>query len=273
MQEQAPIHVLVVEDEAVNRDVVCQMLRHFGHLVSAVESGREALAAIQASSYDLVIMDCRMEDLDGLEATRRLRAGAAGEQGRTIPIVALTAQAFAADREACFKAGMNDFLTKPVEVDALMAAVGRWGRCRAEVRAGQRAPLADTAMAASSLSDVFDHTVLAALPMVADGSQPEYGQAVLKLYLESLPKLLASIQQAVHTADTKTAQRVAHSLKSSSAAVGAMAMAACAAQAEAQLRAGQHDMSHLPARFDMELQRLLITLGSQQQNATSESAV
>lgn len=99
--QQAPLHVLVVEDEVVNRDVVCQILNYFGHQVTAVDSGMAALNAVRDAHYNVVVMDCRMHDMDGLETTRRLRAGEAGPDGIGIPIIALTAQAFAVDRDAC----------------------------------------------------------------------------------------------------------------------------------------------------------------------------
>lgn len=259
--QQAPLHVLVVEDEVVNRDVVCQILTYFGHQVSAVDSGPAALSAVRDVHYDIVVMDCRMHDMDGLETTRRLRAGEAGPGGISIPIIALTAQAFAVDRDACLAVGMNDFLTKPVDIDHLALAIERWGR---HPRHGERASPAQAAAesgAHGAAPTVFDPSVLAALPMVADGSQPDYGRIVLDLYFKSLPAQLNSIQHAASSGDTQTVQRTAHSLKSSSAAVGAMAMAACAGDAEVQLRRGNHDMSHLPSRFDKEYERLCAMLG------------
>jgi CheY-like chemotaxis protein len=239
--------------------VVCQILTHFGHQVHAVESGFAAMQAIAEQVYDVVIMDCRMVEMDGLETTRRLRAGQAGPQGLTVPVVALTAQAFAIDRQACLDAGMNDFLSKPVDIDDLLGAVTRWGR---QVRACSlpqmaRAPEFD----AIAGDEVFDSTVLAALPMVLDGSQPDYGEVVLSLYMDSLPAALDRIRQAAHSGQADTLQRLAHSLKSSSAAVGAMAMAALAAEIEASLQTGVTQMSSMPGRFDIEAQRLQTRLG------------
>ena len=121
MEQHRPLHVLLVEDEVVNSDVVCQILEHFGHRVHAVESGHAALRAISERTYDVVIMDCRMIEMDGLETTRRMRAGEAGPLGRSVPVVALTAQAFAADRQACMAAGMDGFLSKPLDPQALRA--------------------------------------------------------------------------------------------------------------------------------------------------------
>ncbi|WP_290640206.1 response regulator [Aquabacterium sp.] len=266
MQQQAPLHVLVVEDEIVNRDMVCHMLRHFGHQVSAVDGGRAALLAIQSTPYDVVIMDCRMDDMDGLETTRRLRAGDAGSAGRAIPIIALTAQAFSTDRDACLAAGMNDFLTKPVDIHQLMSAVahwGHWGQHNAGTEHDDAAHARHKSGRIVAAPQVFDQGVLAALPMVADGSQPHYGALVLDMYFKSLPDLLHTIRQAAIEGDTHKAQHAAHSLKSSSAAVGAFAMAACAANAEAHLRFGHQDMAHLPGQFDTEFDRLCHKLGRQ----------
>jgi len=122
----APIRILVVEDDPINRNIVCRLLAHAGWETVAAADGGEALATFEAGRFDLVLMDWQMPDMDGLEVTRRLRTGAAGPAGAMVPIVALTASAFAEDRAACLAAGMNDFLTKPVLADRLTAAVERW---------------------------------------------------------------------------------------------------------------------------------------------------
>jgi signal transduction histidine kinase/CheY-like chemotaxis protein len=118
--------VLVVEDDPVNQTIVASMLTQAGFSVEVAHDGYSALQTFGAMRFDLVLMDWQMPDMDGLEVTRRLRAGAAGGRGLTTPIVALTANAFAEDRAACLAAGMNDFLTKPVRVDQLVRTVNRW---------------------------------------------------------------------------------------------------------------------------------------------------
>ncbi len=118
--------VLVVEDDAVNQTIVASMLQQAGFSVEVASDGYSALHAFGAMRFDLVLMDWQMPDMDGLEVTRRLRAGAAGGRGTSTPIVALTANAFAEDRAACLAAGMNDFLTKPVLADQLVRTVNRW---------------------------------------------------------------------------------------------------------------------------------------------------
>ena len=118
-----PARVLVVEDNAVNRLVVQAMLERLGMAVVLAEDGAQAVAAVAAERFDLVLMDCQMPVMDGYEAARRIRA--AGADGARVPIVALTAHALAEDRQRCADAGMNDYLAKPVTGQALADALRR----------------------------------------------------------------------------------------------------------------------------------------------------
>jgi signal transduction histidine kinase/CheY-like chemotaxis protein len=119
------ISILVAEDNAVNQTIIEAMLRQLGHSITVVRNGREALNALAQDHFDLVLMDCNMPVLDGLEATRMLRAGAAGVRDTSIPVIALTANAMDGDREQCLAAGMNDFLAKPVSMASLRLAIER----------------------------------------------------------------------------------------------------------------------------------------------------
>lgn len=131
-------HVLVVEDDPVNRMIVCSMLQGAGCSFAAADGGHAALRLLGEQAFDVVLMDWQMPDLDGLEVTRRIRSGAAGERAAHVPIVAFTANAFAEDRRACLDAGMNDFLTKPVLATALVEIVQRWS-ARVEPAASEHA--------------------------------------------------------------------------------------------------------------------------------------
>ncbi|WP_128000882.1 ATP-binding protein [Piscinibacter defluvii] len=123
--------LLLAEDDLVNRMVVEEMLRGLGCEVVLAGDGEEACRALERGGYDLVFMDCHMPRVDGFEATRRIRAQEAGN-ARHVPIVALTADALAGDRERCLAAGMDDYLTKPVAKAQLAAAVRRWVSAGAE---------------------------------------------------------------------------------------------------------------------------------------------
>ncbi len=117
--------VLVAEDNAVNQMIIEAMLKQLGHAVVVAANGRKALELLAQDHFDLVLMDCNMPELDGLEATRRLRSGTNGVRDPNVTVIALTANAMDGDRETCLAAGMNDFLSKPVSLQALRQAIER----------------------------------------------------------------------------------------------------------------------------------------------------
>ena len=122
MVTRSDARLLVVEDNAVNMMVMQGVLGRLGYRqIDKARDGLEAVAKVAATTYDLILMDCQMPNLDGYDATRRLR-----EQGLRTPIIALTAHAMSGDREKCLAAGMDDYLSKPVAIDALAAALARW---------------------------------------------------------------------------------------------------------------------------------------------------
>ena len=279
----ATVHVLVVEDDALNQTIVCRLLSHGGCDSTAASDGAQALALLSARHFDLVLMDWQMPDMDGLEVTRRMRAGEAGPRGLKVPIVALTANAFAEDRAACLAAGMNDFLTKPVLADVLMLTVRRWA-LQAPARAldEHRPRLADggigpdragigTGVGAGASHvgavsvhgglgaprpAVFDPSVLAALPMVADGSEPQYAQELMAMFLDSLAQTLRDVDQAVSAADHGQLRLIVHSLKSSSATVGALELSWLAQTHEEHLRRGLAPVQALSQLLSQAVGRL-----------------
>jgi two-component system sensor histidine kinase/response regulator len=113
--------VLLVEDDAVNQRIAMMFLRKNGLVADLAADGRAAVERVQATTYDLVLMDCQLPELDGWAATRAIRS-----LGSTVPICALTAGSSPDDREACTAAGMNDFLAKPIQPPALVALLERW---------------------------------------------------------------------------------------------------------------------------------------------------
>ena len=119
-------HVLLVEDNRINQMVAGRMLAKFGLSHDTVDNGREALEKISKYRYDLVLMDMQMPEMDGIEATRALRAGETESGGPRIPIIAMTANALSEDRDACLAAGMDDHIAKPVEIGKLAAVLRAW---------------------------------------------------------------------------------------------------------------------------------------------------
>jgi CheY-like chemotaxis protein len=116
--------VLLVEDNPINQKVACLMLERIGHRVVVAANGKEAMAALQGNRFDVVLMDCQMPEMDGFEATRRIRAEE--QAGRHLPIIAMTANAMLSDREQCLSAGMDDYLSKPVRLSDLASMLERW---------------------------------------------------------------------------------------------------------------------------------------------------
>ncbi|MBL0089677.1 MAG: response regulator [Ideonella sp.] len=241
---RAPVQVLVVEDDPLNQTIVCRLLSHAGYACTAANDGAQALDILSRRSFELVLMDWQMPDMDGLEVTRRVRAGQAGPVAQNLPIVALTANAFAEDRSACLAAGMNDFLTKPVLSEALLATVQRWTHRAAPTHDAPAVP----AKRSSALA-VYDPAVLAALPMVADGSDPGYVDELLRFFDESTVDALNRCDQALAEGDVETLRRLVHTLKSAAAQVGGLAMAAEAGRQEAALRRNEAPEPDGPARL------------------------
>jgi len=118
--------VLVAEDNSTNRTVALGLLRKLGLSADAVADGKEVIAALESIPYDLVLMDIQMPELDGLAATRTIRDKTSGVGNHDLPIVAMTAKAMPGDRENCLRAGMNDYLAKPIDVLTLAKTLNRW---------------------------------------------------------------------------------------------------------------------------------------------------
>jgi signal transduction histidine kinase/CheY-like chemotaxis protein/HPt (histidine-containing phosphotransfer) domain-containing protein len=241
-------HVLLVEDNAINQLVATTMLRKFGLSVSLAGDGSEAVERVRDETFDLVLMDCQMPVMDGLEATRRIRAWEATQAPlrSALPIVALTANAIAEDREACAAAGMTGCLSKPMTGATLFDVLSRHLPAAALTTPTRNpisvpTPAASTATVratAASVRPVFDASVLAELPMVADGTDPDFALLVLEQFLRLSAQTMARCEEAMAAADVAATEHEMHSLKSSSAQVGALALSACAAELEAGLRAG-----------------------------------
>jgi len=244
------LRVLVAEDNLVNQQVALCMLELEGCSADLAADGDEALAAVQRNDYDLILMDIHMPNMDGLEATRQIRAWEHSTQRvAPIPILALTASVLADDRDKCVAAGMNDFLSKPISREALGGAIARHMRqCAAPTGPAHQPDDARTAA-------VFDPSLLAALAKF-DPDNTAFGPGMLSLYLSEAHLALEAMERACGCGDEATVCRKVHNLKSSSAAVGALAMAALAEQLERRLVAGSRSTPEDMVALTHELLRL-----------------
>ena len=127
-QQAVSLQILLAEDVEINQMVATELLEGMGHAVDVVENGQLALDALSGKKYDLVLMDCQMPEMDGYSATRLIRAGSSGAQNTAIPVIAMTAHAMAGDREKCIECGMNDYISKPFQVEQLTSILEKWSR-------------------------------------------------------------------------------------------------------------------------------------------------
>ena len=230
------LRILLAEDNPVNRDVALSMLENLGCRADVAADGHEVLAAIKREAYDLVLMDCQMPRMDGFTATEEIRSRER-EGGRRIPIVALTASAMEEDRDRCLAAGMDDFLPKPLRVEALRDALDRWFAPAAGIRQGGGSGHAPKEEGDASI----DRKAIAAIRALekggAPGSEGLLGRLV-ELYARSAPELLDRFRDAVRRGDEAEARTAVHTLKSSSANMGAMRLSALCGELEARVSSG-----------------------------------
>ena len=229
------LRVLLVEDNPVNQALAASQLKSLGFTVELAENGAEAVTACQRTQFDFILMDCQMPVMDGFEATRRILADRQDVTG--CPIVAMTANTMQGDRERCLEAGMVDFLAKPYRQAELVEVIARWLDAP-EGKAVAAAPApAEAVTPTPAPADALDTAVLRTI-----AAQHSSGNALLRkvvgVFREDGRRQLESLQAAWHNGDIATATRAAHTLKSSSASLGALWLSARCREVELALRAG-----------------------------------
>ncbi|MBF0474948.1 MAG: response regulator, partial [Deltaproteobacteria bacterium] len=258
-------HILLVEDNVLNQQVASELLEAAGLRVTTAGNGRDGVDAVLAGSYDLVLMDIQMPEMDGLEATRLIRTH---ERLQCLPIVAMTAHAMAGDREKSLQAGMNDHITKPIDPDELYATLVRW------VQPGERecslAPVRKVEEAPVALPELPDVDVADGLRKVA-GNTRVYLK-VLKGFYSDYQNAGGSIRAALEANRFDEARRAAHTIKGVAGNIGAQALFQTAGALELALKDDhQEEARGLFPPFEASLDRVFSGLAAWVQ-AEAESA-
>jgi len=231
--EAGGLRILVADDNAVNCTVVKHLLEKVGHVVLAVADGRQVLEALERDRFDLVLMDLQMPEMDGLEATRAIRA-AEGDSGRHLPIIALTAHAMKGDRERCLAAGMDGYVSKPVQAAELFAAI--------------------ETLAPRPRTTEPDVEPEGRLTLRHVGDDPERLLDVVAFLQQDNRRLLQEIRDGVLRGEARGVQRAAHRLKGALGLLGTArgdVASAAAATLEAMCRAGDFRAA-VQALLDLE---------------------
>jgi PAS domain S-box-containing protein len=218
------LSVLLVEDQPTNQEIARLMLQRMGAVVAVAGDGEQALAMIAERRFDIVFMDCHMPVLDGFQATKRLREREEGSDRRT-PVIAMTANALAGDRQRCLDSGMDDYIAKPVSLSVLAAALERW--------AGQVAasPLpADD----EDCDPCLDPGVVADLRLLASPGTI----TAIDAFVAELPARLQTIRKAFDDDDLEAVHRLVHSLKGTSGCLGAIGMQTALGLVDSAAQAG-----------------------------------
>ncbi len=236
-QVMAGARVLVVEDNEINREVLTQLLSQYGLRIAVAQHGAAAVHKVESERFDLVFMDVQMPVMDGLEATRRIRA-LPGRPG-TVPIVAMTANALIGDRELCLEAGMNDYVSKPVDPVMLDEKLRQWLPARAPVFEFE-ATVPELPAAASPPRVLPDERCLNSETGIrlAAGNVALYNR-ILDKFRRSHTSHVAEMRVAIANGDWSTARRLAHTLKGEAAQIGAEPLRYDAEQLEHALRKGE----------------------------------
>jgi CheY-like chemotaxis protein len=214
--------------------VVQKALSKLGLKCETAGDGSEALTRFQQQRFDLILMDCQMPVMDGYEATRQIRELENAVGRAPTAIVAMTANAMAGDREKCISAGMDDYLAKPVSLEQLRDCVSAWLATAAKMPQRAELEAAVALIQEQKKMPVLDEKVLHELREIMDDDY----LALLQTYLRNAPQLVAQVREAITRSDVEAMVLPVHSLKSSSANVGALQLSELARDAERLARGG-----------------------------------
>jgi CheY-like chemotaxis protein/HPt (histidine-containing phosphotransfer) domain-containing protein len=247
-----PLRILLAEDNVVNQRLAVRLLEKLGYRTDIAGNGLEAIEALERQTYDLLLSDVQMPEMDGLEATRRIIERWSGDRPR---IVAMTAEAMAGDRERCLAAGMDDYITKPIRVDELVAAIEHTPR-----RGSAPLRTTDGAGGNGSGDSEIDTTVLSRLSE-GTGGDAGFVQELIDQFLTDAPQLVVAARNALKSGNVDDLRRAAHTLKSNAATFGARRLADSSRAVEEAARNGRREtigalVDTMSTELDIVLERL-----------------
>lgn len=241
------LKILLVEDNPANQALMIKQVKVLGHQLETASDGQEALEKVRLNRYDLVLTDCHMPVMDGFEMTRQLRAGEA--DGQHVPVIAITADAMDGTRERCIDAGMDDYLTKPIQMAALKTLFQQLAEQQENIHGAVAAAgaVTESASASSMADEVIDPN---ALPDMLGVSDPESLVEFYNSFVELGQRVLDDLHASHRAGDLQGVGDHGHKLKSSARAVGARELGECCFALEKSGRAGD------AAGVDKEIARI-----------------
>ena len=244
-------HFLLVEDNRINQKVAVEILSQAGVNVEVANNGIEALDALKHKAYDAILMDVQMPEMDGFEATRRIRQDLRMIQ---VPIIAMTANAMKGDREKCLEAGMNDYISKPIHIDELFSVLKKW------VEPGavpiEKYPPVNKEAGKDTLPDEIDGLDISGAMKRLENNKELYLE-LLHDFIGENKDFMARIRSAIDGHEKETAHRLAHTIKGVSGAIGASDLYLAARELDEALKTWEHDsFAALLADTGNELERV-----------------
>ena len=239
--------ILLAEDNITNQRVAVGILKTMGLRANVVANGAEAVKALEALPYDLVLMDVQMPEMDGFEATRAIRNLQSAIPNRRIPIIAMTAHAMQSDRERCLEAGMDDYIAKPVSPQALAEMLDKWLPRETEAPTEQATGKPESSAPVSAQepeAPVFDKAGMMARMM----DDEDLARTVTECFLLDIPRQIQALRGYLEARDASGVEHQSHTIKGASANVGGEALRAVAFEMEKAAKAGnlEYLMAHLP---------------------------
>ncbi len=213
--------ILVAEDNLINQKVALGQLRKLGYDAEVVANGLDVLDAMARKTYDLIFMDCQMPEMDGYRTSREIRSRE--RAGEHVVIIALTASAMRGEREKCLEAGMDDYISKPVDIAELERILSIWKSYRGAAASGLSAAMPDEvpSLAPDAAYDVLDRQIVSGLRMMDENGQPVLFYELIDLFLRDAPERLGALRSAVASGDAAALCTVSHKLNGGAAILGA----------------------------------------------------